>query len=122
MKTYIFVASVKKWNNGSPDKKGMEPILLKPFAGTSPRGLNIISGTSAELQGFTVGKTCVVSATEGEPYTKADGSVVRSFNFDNIADVNPIEAIAHAKSDPLKVVIATATEEVAATQEVETVA
>ena len=122
MKTYIFVASVKKWNGGSPDKNGNDPILLKPFAGTSPRGLNIISGTSAELQGFTVGKTCVVSATEGEPYTKADGSVVRSFNFDNIADVNPMEAIAHAKSDPLKVVIAATAEEVVTTPGVEVVA
>ena len=105
-KTFNFIASVKNWNNGVADKNGKMPILLKPFAGTSPRGLNVISGTSAELQGFKVGTTCVVSATEGEPYDDGDGNITRSFNFDNIAEVSPIEALAHAKSDPLQVVIA----------------
>lgn len=107
MKTYNFIASVKKWNNGTADGKGMDPVVLKPFSGHSPRGLNVISGTSAELQGFKVGTTVVVSAVETEPYTNpATGKVTRSFNFDNIAEINPLEALAHAQSNPLTVEIA----------------
>ncbi len=119
MEVFNFVASCKKFNNGNVDTNGKEPLLLKPIAGTSPRGLNVISGTSAELQDFKPGKTYVVSATEGDMYEKEDGTSIRSFNFDNVAEVNPLEALRYAKEDALKVVIQAATK-VEATEEVTT--
>lgn len=115
----LFVASCKSFNNGNVDKNGKEPMVLKPISGTSPRGLNVISGTSAELQGFEKGKMYIVDATEGELYTREDGTTVRSFNFDAIAEVNPFEALAHAKSEPVKLLIQPETEEVTVAQDIQ---
>ncbi len=120
MEVFNFVASCKKFNNGNVDTNGKEPLLLKPIAGTSPRGLNVISGTSAELQDFKAGKTYVVSATEGEEFEKEDGTMVRSFNFDNVAEVNPLEALRYAKEDALKVVIQPVAKKKEAEEEVAT--
>lgn len=118
MNTFNFVASCKLFNSGKTDKKGKMPILLKPIAGQSPRGLNVLSGTSAELQGYKPGKTYVVSATEVEPYEKEDGSIIRSFNFDNVGEISPLEALRYAKDDALQVIIQPST----VSEEVETTA
>lgn len=88
------------WNNGTPDKNGNDPMVLIPLGGLSPRGLNVISGTSAELQGFVAGKCYIVNAIE-----RPDEGFGRQFNFSSIAEVNPFEALDYAKTEPVKVVI-----------------
>lgn len=106
MKTFNFIASAKVFNSGKADKNGLEPLVLVPLAGTSPRGLNVISGTSAELQGYEAGKVHAISATEQEPYIDEDtGRTVRSFQFNNVGVVNTIEAMEYANKTPLKVII-----------------
>mgnify|MGYP001072496525 CR=1 FL=1 len=100
-----FVASCKNFNSGNPDKNGKDPILLKPIGGKSPRGINVLSGTSAELQDFIPGKCYAVQATETAPYETEDGRTVRSFNFDNLGELSPIEAMEYSTKDTLKFLI-----------------
>ena len=105
MTTTTFVASVKFWNvkeGGKPtDKNGHKPLVLIPFGGKAPRGLNVISGSSALLQGFLPGKCYIVTATE-RPLDEEHG---RQFNFESIAEVNPFDALTYSASNPTTVLI-----------------
>jgi hypothetical protein len=106
MKTFNFIASCKVFNSGNADKNGLMPLVLVPLAGTSPRGLNVISGTSAELQGYEAGKVYAISAIEQDPYIDEDtGRTVRSFQFNSVGEVNTIEAMEYANKTVLKVII-----------------
>lgn len=102
--TVFFLASCKAFNGGIADSQGKMPVVLNPIAGESPRGLNIISGTSAELQGFEPGKCYGVKAIEQELYTHPEGheragQQVRSFNFDSVGEIGVMEAMREAKSN-----------------------
>lgn len=95
----FFLASCKVFNSGNVDKNGKTPLILDPISGTSPRGLNVISGTSAELSGFTPGKCYAVKAVESEPYTDDKGNTTRSFNFNSVGEVSTLEAMNQAMSN-----------------------
>lgn len=103
MRTTVFVATVQAWNGkgAKADKKGNMPLVLIPFGGTTPRGLNVINGTSAQLQGFQINKCYIVTATE-RPYEEEHGV---QFNFASIAEVNPFDALTYSGNNPVKVLI-----------------
>jgi hypothetical protein len=109
--SYNFVASCKMFNQGEPDEQGKMPMVLVPTAGTSPRGINVISGTSAELQGFEAGKCYAVVANEREVYVKDSGEKVRSFDFNAIGQMTAMEAMLAGAQLPLKVLIAATTKD-----------
>jgi hypothetical protein len=107
-KSYNFVASCKPYNQGEPEEvSGLMPLLLEPIAGTSPRGVNVISGSSAQMQGFEVGKCYACKATEREIFVKKNGDQVRSFDFSAIGNMTAMEAMLAGEQLPLKVMIAT---------------
>ena len=101
MKTTTFVASAKQWNGGKPDKNGLDSVVLIPFGGTSPRGLNVICGTNAQMQGFVLNKCYIVTATE----RPEDPEYGRQFNFTAIAEVNPFDALTYSSNNPTRVLI-----------------
>ena len=101
MKTTTFVASAKQWNGGKPDKNGLDSVVLIPFGGTAPRGLNVICGSNAQMQGFAENKCYIVTATE-RPFEEEHG---RQFNFTSIAEVNPFDALSFGSANPTKVLI-----------------
>jgi hypothetical protein len=61
------------------DKNGKLPVMLVGLAGKNINA-NVLSGSSAELYGFTVGNTYGVQITEKEP-TEYDGVMTRQFDF-----------------------------------------
>ena len=96
----FFLASCKSFNNGELDKNGKAPLILDPIAGVSPRGLNVISGTSAELSGFVAGKCYGVKAVEQEEYVNPEtGKTTRSFNFSAVGEVGVMEAMVQANTN-----------------------
>lgn len=97
---FVFTASVKTFSGGNPDRNGKMPIVLQPISGMSPRGLNVLSGTVAENQGFVAGSVHAVVATEREEF---EGT--RQFNFSSVGVITPLEAIADAKENKLQLVI-----------------
>lgn len=99
-----FTATVKAWSQGEADKNGKMPLVLVPISGVSPRGLNVISGTSAELQGFKEGTVHAVTATERE-VTPENEQYGRQFNFSSIGTLSPLEALRDAKENPLNIII-----------------
>lgn len=92
----FFMASCKAFNGGIADRNSLMPVILDPISGKSPRGLNVISGTSAEMNGFEVGKCYGVKAVETEVYVDKDGKSVRSFNFSVIGELSVQDAMKEA--------------------------
>ena len=103
---FTFIAVAKVFNGGEVDKNGKSPIVLQPLSGTSPRGLNVLSGTVAESQGFIPNKTYGVIATEREQY---EGK--RQFNFSLVGEVSTLDALSMATTSPVKLLIQPEVEE-----------
>lgn len=105
----FFTASAKLFTNGNEDINGHLPMILSPITGVSPRGVNVISGTSAELYEIEKGKSYVVKATELEPEDKGwqegasdkDGNLIRQFNYEKVAEI-PIETVIAEALRPVK--------------------
>jgi hypothetical protein len=116
MKTYTFMASAKEFNNAEPDTRGLMPVVLIPLTGHAPRPLNVISGTSALLQGIEVGDCYAIRATEIEPtdegyepvISKKTGEEIRQFNFQSLAKVDTFKAVEASVSKPATFVIKSA--------------
>ena len=71
------------------DKNGKDPVKLRPIAGRCIDA-NVISGTSAEVYGFELGKSYVVAINEVDAIEK-DGKSFRQFKFTNLGEAGPIE-------------------------------
>lgn len=97
---HVFIATCKNWNGEKThDSNKNRNVALLPFAGSAPRGVNVIAGTVAISEGFEAGKCYAVKATETEPYTNPDtGKTSKSFNFDMIAELPALEAYKEAQS------------------------
>lgn len=113
MKTYTFMASAKLFNNGDVDSQGLQPVALLPLTGVSPRGINVISGSSAELQGIEPGNCYAIRATEIEPtdegyepvISKKTGEEIRQFNFQMLATVDTFKAVEASVKTPARIVV-----------------
>lgn len=108
MKTFSFMASAKTFNNGKVDKNGLPPVALLPLTGTSPRGINVIAGTSAELYGIEVGNCYAMRARElsaGDKGYSEDYSDQRQFQFEMLAPVDTFKAVEAGIKKPAKVLI-----------------
>jgi hypothetical protein len=103
MKTpMFFTASAKEMTHDEnlQDTNEKWPMILSPITGKSPRGVNVISGTSAELYGILPGKSYVIKATELEDGDKSwqegasdkSGNLIRQFQYENVAEI-PIETV-----------------------------
>jgi hypothetical protein len=98
------------FTTGNPDKNGNMPVILVPLAGKVPNR-NVISGTSAEVLGFEVGKRYFVAFNETEPSEEYG----RQFRIVNGGEVTAVEAIAAVSSlGSGQVVNVTVTEKVGA--------
>lgn len=89
MFTFVAVCTAFKGKDAKADKNGKAPVALQPISGTSPRGLNILSGTVAEQQGFVPGKTYGVMATE----RPTDEEYGRQFNYTKIGELSALEVM-----------------------------
>lgn len=89
MFTFVAICSPFNGKGVTADKNGKLPVVLQPISGTSPRGLNVLSGTVAENSGFEPGKTYGVIATE----RPADEEYGRQFSFTKVGEVSAIEAM-----------------------------
>ena len=105
----FFTASAKTFSNGNEDVNGNLPMILSPITGQSPRGINVISGTSAELYGIEDGGSYVIKATEFEPEDKGwqegasdkDGNLIRQFGYEKVTEI-PIETVVAEAIRPVK--------------------
>lgn len=61
----LVLVSVNKYNAGTPDKNGMEPVILNVLAGKAPNRI-VLSGTVADNAGFEVGNTYLAQCRETE--------------------------------------------------------
>lgn len=82
------IASVNRFNQGSTDKNGKEPVILNVVSGKCPNR-NVISGTVAESMGIEVGKTYLFHVREGEP----DAQYGRRFVFSSLKEMSALEII-----------------------------
>ena len=107
----FFTASAKLMNHSDDylDTNGLYPMILSPITGQTPRGINVISGTSAELYGIEEGKSYVCKATELEAEDKSwqddasdkDGNLIRQFSYEKVAEI-PIETVIAEALRPVK--------------------
>lgn len=108
--TVVFVGVPKKFSGkqAKADINGKMPWVLDPYCGTSPRTLNVISGTVAEGQGFKEGVRCEIKAVHmGQaPSTVNPDKLVESFNFSNMGELSFAEAREYRKEEPLAYLIA----------------
>lgn len=79
----IIIASVNKFNQGTTDKNGKEPVMLNVLAGKCPNR-NVISGTIAESLGIEVGKTYMFQVREG----KTDSQYGRQFVYNKLGEMD----------------------------------
>jgi hypothetical protein len=108
--TTIFVAVAKPFsgNSAKKDKNGHMPMVLDPYCGTSPRTLNVLSGTVFKGQAFEVGKKYEVKAVHmGQaPSTVNPDRIVESFNFSNMGEISSSEAREWRRDEGLDYLIA----------------
>lgn len=87
------LVTVKEFGRESLDKNGKQAIILIPVAGKMPNR-NIIAGTTAEREGFEIGKTYLVSCREVDA-----NDYGRQFQWSKITHVdNPLHIIEATKS------------------------
>lgn len=84
------------------DKNGLDPVVLTPIGGKSPRGRNIVSGTIAESEGFEPGKMYLVLATHTGQVETEDGEVTESYTYTSIAEYSKQEAVEYVMNHPLE--------------------
>ena len=77
--------------NGRPDKNGLDPMMLTPLAGKAPNR-NVISGTTAQMLGFQLGKRYFVTFNETEA-----NEYGRQFRITNGGEVSVIDAVQSVK-------------------------
>lgn len=92
----IFVATARPFNGSTDnpaeaDKNGKMPVILNVVAGKAPNA-RVLSGTVAERAGFAIGKSYLVSSTEGTP----DPEYGRRFTFDAVKELDAMEILAGA--------------------------
>lgn len=108
--TVIFVGVAKPFGGlkAKKDKNGNMPMVLDPYCGTSPRTLNVVSGTVFKNQGFVEGKKYEIKAIHmGQaPSTVNPDKIVESFNFSNMGEVTSSEAREWRKDEGLDYLIA----------------
>lgn len=108
--TVIFVGVAKPFSglNARKDKNGNMPMVLDPYCGTSPRTLNVISGTVGKGQAFVEGKKYEIKAVHmGQaPSTVNPDKIVESFNFSNMGEISSSEAREWRKEEGLEYLIA----------------
>lgn len=110
MFTFLAICSTFNGENAKVDKNGKMPVALQPIAGTSPRGLNILSGSVAENTGFEAGKTYLILASE----RPADERHGRQFNYAKLGEASLMETIAVKKElGDVKLLIAVGAESTA---------
>jgi len=88
----FFACSAKLMNHREElmDINDLYPVILSPITGTSPRGINVISGTSADLYEIEPGKSYFMKATELEEGDKSwvpdasdkEGNLIRQFQYE----------------------------------------
>lgn len=87
--------SAKKGEERTPDTNGKLPVVIEPIGGTSPRGVNVMSGTVAEGQNLVEGKNYIFKAvhTGKVESTVNPGKMIEGFNLSSLGEVTPMEAI-----------------------------
>ena len=83
--TAIVICST--FTNGRPDKNGLDPIMLTSLAGKIPNR-NVLSGTTAQMLNFVVGKRYLVTFNETEA-----NEYGRQFRITNGGEVSALEAV-----------------------------
>lgn len=87
------LVTVKEFGRVSLDKNGKQAVILIPVAGKMPNR-NTLAGTTAEREGFEVGKTYLASVREVE-----ENEYGRQFQWSKISHVdNPMHIIEATKS------------------------
>jgi len=74
------------------DKHGKYPIILVPVAGKIPNR-QVISGTVADREGFSINQTYMVQVIERE----SDAQYGRQFTFTNLGQLGGVDVIKAAK-------------------------
>ncbi len=115
----IFLATAKALSRSKDfdssldlDTNDKEPVLLDPYAGNSPRGINVVAGTVAESQGFTKGQMHMVKATymgvAESNRAGSEGRKTHSFNYALVkGDIDVFEdnVMKWADDRPLNVIL-----------------
>lgn len=114
MKTYQFIGVVKKFAMGTEDSNGLLPLAIIPLTGVSPRALNVVSGSSAEIMDIVPGKAYGFTATETEPTDEGyepvenkQGDIVRQFNFQSLVEIDAVRAMELSLGSSPKIVCKT---------------
>lgn len=84
----MIIASVNRYNQGTTDKNGKEPVILNVIAGKCPNR-TVLAGTIAETMGIEIGKTYLFSVREGNP----DEQYGRRFVFSSLKELQAMEII-----------------------------
>lgn len=84
----LIIATAKEFTQGNADKHGKSPVILNVLAGKCPNR-TVLSGTIAEREGFTVGKSYLVQVREIE----ADAKYGRQFIFSKAGDVSTMDIL-----------------------------
>jgi len=104
------MAVAKTFKNGQKFDKGTTKaaIAMVPLTGNSPRGLNVLSGTSAELYEIEIGKCYAMQATEQVEGMKGfnpdaedkNGDCPRQFQFRMLVEVDAWQAVTAGIASP----------------------
>lgn len=92
MFTSMIAASVGHFSKGTPDKHGLEPIILSVIAGKCPNR-NVLSGTIAKNNNIEVGKSYLFQVREVEPSEEYG----RQFVFTRVGELSAMEALTVVK-------------------------
>jgi hypothetical protein len=84
----MIIVSPAEFTQGSLDKNGLMPVILRVIAGQSPNRL-VLSGTIAAREGLNVGSSYLVQVQEGQ----TDEVYGRQFRHTNLGQISGLDLI-----------------------------